>query len=101
MFQSEIFYAEMSVGEKKEHLVNPAPSNNIPAFAAAAASTTTTTLPTNMDMNYVNLLRENFELRERNNQLIKLNNTLMIEISQLKLEIDMLELKKALAQEDR
>lgn len=92
MFQSEIFFAEMSVGDKsnmiqkEHHHINPAATANIP--------------PT-MDMNYVNLLRENFELRERNNQLIKLNNTLMIEISQLKLEIDMLELKKALAQEDR
>lgn len=90
----EIFYTEsMSVGDKsKEHHLNQ------------VTATTAVTLPppsTNMDINYVNLLRENFELRERNNQLIKLNNTLMIEISQLKLEIDMLELKKALAQEDR
>lgn len=94
MFQSEIFLAEVSVGDKgmmqkEHHHINPA------ATAAPSA------VPTTMDMNYVNLLRENFELRERNNQLIKLNNTLMIEISQLKLEIDMLELKKALAQEDR
>jgi hypothetical protein len=85
MFQSEIFFAEMSVGDKSNMIQKQEHPN----------------VPTTMDMNYVNLLRENFELRERNNQLIKLNNTLMIEISQLKLEIDMLELKKALAQEDR
>lgn len=92
MFQSEIFFKEASVGDKmiqkEHHHINP-------------AATASSAVPTTMDMNYVNLLRENFELRERNNQLIKLNNTLMIEISQLKLEIDMLELKKALAQEDR
>ncbi len=90
---SEIFFAEVSVGEdkmiqKENHHLNP-----------AAATPTNNAMP--MDVNYVNLLRENFELRERNNQLIKINNSLMIEISQLKLEIDMLELKKALAQEDR
>ena len=96
MYQSEIFYTEMNVGDKnknpkeyQQHHINPVPA------------TVVSTLPTNMDMNYVNLLRENFELRERNNQLIKINNSLMIEISQLKLDIDILELKKALAQEDR
>lgn len=95
MYQSEIFYTEMNVGEKnhkeyQQHHINPVP-----------ATSPVSTLPTNMDMNYVNLLRENFELRERNNQLIKINNSLMIEISQLKLDIDILELKKALAQDDR
>lgn len=93
MYQSEIFYTEMNVGDKNpkeyQHHIN----NPVPALVS--------TLPTNMDMNYVNLLRENFELRERNNQLIKINNSLMIEISQLKLDIDILELKKALAHEDR
>lgn len=93
----EIFYAEMSVGDKSKSKEHQHHINPVTTHTAAVAST----LPTNMDINYVNLLRENFELRERNNQLIKLNNTLMIEISQLKLEIDMLELKKALAQEDR
>lgn len=94
MFQSETIFADMSVGEKThkmEHHINPV--NAVPTLP--------TVTTTNMDVNYVNLLRDNFELRERNNQLIKLNNTLMIEISQLKLEIDMLELKKALAHEDR
>lgn len=89
----------MNVGENhkeyQHHHINPVPATS-PAAAAVVS-----TLPTNMDMNYVNLLRENFELRERNNQLIKINNSLMIEISQLKLDIDILELKKALAQEDR
>jgi hypothetical protein len=89
MYQSEIFYAEAAGGEKnmmqmKDHCINP---------VSASAS--------NMDINYLNLVRENFDLRERNNQLIKFNNQLMIEISQLKLEIEMLELKKALSQEDR
>lgn len=98
MYQSEIFYTEMNVGDKnpkeyQHHINNPVPS--------PAAAVLVSTLPTNMDMNYVNLLRENFELRERNNQLIKINNSLMIEISQLKLDIDILELKKALAHEDR
>lgn len=84
MFQSEIFFAEVNVGDKSSNMIQKEHPN----------------VPTTMDMNYVNLLRENFELRERNNQLIKLNNTLMIEISQLKLEIDMLELKRY-TQEDR
>lgn len=93
MYQSEIFFAEVvGVGDNSSKNNNMIPKENHHINPASN--------PT-VDMNYVNLLRENFELRERNNQLIKLNNTLMIEISQLKLEIDMLELKKALAQEDR
>lgn len=92
MYQSEIFFAEVvGVGDSSTK------NNMIPKEHQHINPTSNPTV----DMNYVNLLRENFELRERNNQLIKLNNTLMIEISQLKLEIDMLELKKALAQEDR
>ncbi|KAL7019472.1 hypothetical protein ACKWTF_011130 [Chironomus riparius] len=84
MHQSEIFFAE---AQDKNNPYQMQLNNQSISPAAALVSS-------NMDMNYVNLLHENFELRERNNQLIKLNNTLMIEISQLKLEIDMLELKK-------
>ncbi|XP_070507771.1 IQ motif and SEC7 domain-containing protein 1-like isoform X3 [Chironomus tepperi] len=90
MHQSEIFFAET---QDKNNSYQMQLNNQSISPAATLVSS-------NMDMNYVNLLRENFELRERNNQLIKLNNTLMIEISQLKLEIDMLELKKALSHED-
>lgn len=92
MHQSEIFFAETPDKNNSYQM-----QLNNPSISPAA----TLVSSSNMDMNYVNLLRENFELRERNNQLIKLNNTLMIEISQLKLEIDMLELKKALSHEDR
>lgn len=94
MYQSEIFFAEApQSSDKNAYQLQINDQSNSPAAATIVSA--------NMDMNYVSLLRENFELRERNNQLIKLNNTLMIEISQLKLEIDMLELKKALSHEDR
>lgn len=96
MYQSEIFYAEAAGSDKNmmqmsDHCLAP----------AAAAVVVGASASNNLDINYVNLVRENFDLRERNNQLIKFNNQLMIEISQLKLEIEMLELKKALSQEDR
>jgi len=94
MHQSEIFFAET---QDKNNSYQMQLNNQ----SISPAATLVNSVSSNMDMNYVNLLRENFELRERNNQLIKLNNTLMIEISQLKLEIDMLELKKALSHEDR
>lgn len=92
MFQSEMFFAETQNKDKNPYQIQMNDQSISPVAAIVNA---------NMDMNYVNLLRENFELRERNNQLTKLNNNLMIEISQLKLEIDMLELKKALSNEDR
>lgn len=91
MHQSEIFFAE---AQDKNNSYQMQLNNQSISPAATLVSS-------NMEINYVNLIRENYDLRERNNQLIKLNNTLMIEISQLKLEIDMLELKKALSHEDR
>ena len=92
MYQSEMFFPEAQASDKNNSYQMQMKDQSISPAAIVSS---------NMDLNYVNLLRENFELRERNNQLIKLNNTLMIEISQLKLEIDMLELKKALSHEDR
>lgn len=86
MYQSAMFFPETPTqadnkNMMQNHCINPA---------------------ANMEqINMVNLVRENFDLRERNNQLIKFNNQLMIEISQLKLEIEMMELKRALASEDR
>jgi hypothetical protein len=81
MYQSDIYYAEAPANDK--NMMQMKDHSNA-----------------NMEINYVNLVRENFDLRERNNQLIKFNNQLMIEISQLKLEVEMLQLK-ALSQEDR
>jgi hypothetical protein len=104
MFQSEVFFAEAPLSDKnmmqlKDH--HQQQQQQIQQTQQQQQQHPVANITANMDLNYVNLLRENFELRERNNQLIKLNNTLMIEISQLKLEIDMLELKKALSNDDR